>query len=244
MSDGTNDFGALTNSGATSAADNRLDVATGASTVQPRNPSQALGALMDRRLALEERLLEFDAVLKQLKAARLPSTAAPAVADMQRAVERLDSDLTHLAGVVHDLCAELEQHALVGASALQVEAVIFVRAGDRIFAVRANDVEEICAWHGGAPAGCQVISLRDALALPKSDLAGNKRLLRLCGIESGALLVDDVVRQDEVVIRTLGPLLAGLKLYSGAAVASRGELVPVVAASEIVARAQVEASVS
>ena len=62
----------------------------------------------------------------------------------------------------------------------------------------------------------------------------------LSGVASSALLVDDVIRQDEVVIRTLGPLLAGLKLYSGAAVASRGELVPVIDAREIVGRGRAE----
>jgi hypothetical protein len=191
--------------------------------------SQVLVELMEQRMGLEARLLEFAAALKQMKSARLPLSVGPAMAEMQRTIERFDADLTRLANVVHDLGAELERRTLLP-EGTQLERVIFVRAGDRVVAVRVGEVAEIQAWHHNVRNHQrEITSLSAALGLAPSIPEGNGEawLLVLAGSHS-ALLVDEIIRQDEVVVRSLGPLLAGMKLYSGAAVAPRGELVLVV----------------
>ncbi len=85
------------------------------------------------------------------------------------------------------------------------------------------------------------IRLADSLGIP-DDGSGQGDPVQFAVLEAGgtrmACSVDEVVREQEVVLRSLGPKLASLPGTSGAAILGTGEVVPVLSVSDVLACAQ------
>ncbi len=125
---------------------------------------------------------------------------------------------------------------------LAISRALLVVAQGRIFAVpmhfieRLLDLGELTATASAGAvripyAGRQLV-LRDLVAvlgLGDSPPAGQGPALVLrLGDQRWALRVDALLRQEEIVIGSLGELLAGHALFSGAAIAGDGTLIPVI----------------
>ena len=82
------------------------------------------------------------------------------------------------------------------------------------------------------------LSLSEAIGLPRLPLAledGKMQTVMLLtlGKERAVFAIDEVVGQQDIVVRTLGPHLKGVAHLAGAAVLDDGRLVPVLNAPEL-----------
>ena len=72
-----------------------------------------------------------------------------------------------------------------------------------------------------------IIRLGDVLNVPKSDSADNEDIFVVIvhlGDRKAGIVVDNLIGQQEIVIKTLGKLLVGLKIISGATVLGDGRV--------------------
>ena len=181
----------------------------------------AVAELVEQRAALEDRLAEFFRIASSLGQQPLPATAASAVSELKAAIGRFDADLTRLANAVHSVT----EHA---SAELPLSQVLFVRCGKAHFALRVDDVREVRPWDTGRAQGWRdremtVIKLESALELENFAPPRTRKLLVLNNPPGAALLVDEITRQDELLMRPMSPLVAGP--YCGAVNGLGGELV-------------------
>jgi two-component system chemotaxis sensor kinase CheA len=122
---------------------------------------------------------------------------------------------------------------------------ILVRAGERLFVIPAVSVEravrvvvkeiQTVENRETIPLGGQAVSLArlgDALELPrKAASGGSGDAIQAVVIGSGlariAFQVDEVLGEQEVLVKTLGPQLARVRNIAGASVLGTGQVVPV-----------------
>ena len=188
--------------------------------------STAVADLVEQRARLEDRLAEFYRAAASLGSQLLPPAAAGALSDLKAAIGRFDADLTRLANAVH---AVTENMATNRPPVLQV---IFVRCGEAQFALRVDDVREVRPWgSSGQRQGWQerelgVVKLETALQLENYAAPKARKLLALNRPPGAALLVDDITRQDELLLRPMSPFVPGP--YLGAVAGLHGETVLVV----------------
>ncbi|KFE64687.1 hybrid sensor histidine kinase/response regulator [Hyalangium minutum] len=128
---------------------------------------------------------------------------------------------------------------------------LLIRVGTAIVAVPSDMVERVfrlAPGDVGTVAGRVVarvdneqitfLSLSEAIGLPRLPLAleaGKMQTVMLLtlGKERALYAIDEVVGQQDVVVRTLGPHLKGVAHLAGAAVLDDGRLVPVLNAPEL-----------
>ena len=163
----------------------------------------ALVALVENRGRLESRLAE----VRALRRGASSLDAHDLSAELEAIARRLDCDLGEQAAATHDLHATLIESGLVSAAAAPVRRLLVVRVGGRQFALPQEAVESISMADDSTP------SLADVLHLEVAAAAGMERQIALAG--GARLLVDEVLRQDELVVRSLGPLLAGAAAFLG-----------------------------
>ncbi len=125
---------------------------------------------------------------------------------------------------------------------LAISRALLVVAEGRTFAVpmhfieRLLDLGELTATASAGAvripyAGRQLVlrDLAEVLGLGgQGPVGGGPALVLRLGGQRWALRVDALLRQEEIVIGTLGELLAGHPLFSGAAIAGTGDLIPVI----------------
>lgn len=122
---------------------------------------------------------------------------------------------------------------------------ILVRAGERLCVLPASSVERVARVAAGdirtvenrdtIPLDGQAVSLvrlGDALELPRraaSSGSGNtiQAVVLGSGLERIAFQVDEVLGEQEVLVKTLGPQLARVRNVAGASVLGTGEVAPV-----------------
>jgi len=180
-----------------------------------REPLQTtVEELLARRRELESRLAELRAAVTQLSATTLPAAATGAVADANTALQRFDADLSALAATTHKLLAVLQQHGMTGDS---VRQLLFVRCGEQTLAVPLEQIDEIRAPRDAA--GLEIVSLAQLLGQPPEP-STEERVLMV--EEKRGISVPQVVRQDEAVVRPLGPYFADFPLFDGAALTAEG----------------------
>lgn len=182
----------------------------------------AVTELVEQRGHLEDRLAEFFRVASSLGQQPLPPAAASALSELKAAIGRFDADLTRLANAVHSVT----EHA--GPELPPVSQILFVRCGEAQFALRVDDVREVRPWETGRAQGWRdremtVIKLESALELENFVPPRSRKLLVLNNPPGAALLVDEITRQDELLLRPMSPLVAGP--YCGAVTGLGGELV-------------------
>lgn len=132
---------------------------------------------------------------------------------------------------------------------LTTVAALLVRAGDETFALPTAQVERLVrATARVSVEGRQLLTV-DGQPLPLASLAALLGLPRRAPRESSqavvlaaegrrvALLVDELLTEQEVIIKSLGARLAGLRLASGATLLPDGEVALILNASELVAAA-------
>ncbi len=88
-----------------------------------------------------------------------------------------------------------------------------------------------------------LVRLEDALELPRNSLPGVRQLfLQVVVVRAGeeqvAFAVDRVVREQEVLVKGLGPQLVRVRNISGATVLGSGEVVPILNVSDLVVTAR------
>jgi chemosensory pili system protein ChpA (sensor histidine kinase/response regulator) len=138
---------------------------------------------------------------------------------------------------------------------LIISQALFVRCGGHMFALplafveeirrlRDQDIEEV----GGKlltkvrDVVTEVVRLDSALALvPIQAINGYYRMVivNVAGRQVG-LVVEDVVRKDEIVIKSLGEYLRNLKMFPGATIAPDGSLILLIDVNRLVAGEAIE----
>jgi two-component system chemotaxis sensor kinase CheA len=145
---------------------------------------------------------------------------------------------------------------------------ILVRTGERRFLIPETFVERVVLARSGdigtvenraaLSLGIQTVSLvrlRDALALPSnaegdapggaggdSSSRGSPAVVLAVGGARVAFLVDEVLGEQEVLAKGLGPQLASVRNVGGAAVLATGELVPILNAADLMKAAAATAA--
>jgi len=119
---------------------------------------------------------------------------------------------------------------------------ILVRAGERLFVVPASSVERAVRAAAGdiqtvenretIPLGGQAASLvrlDDVLELPRRDESGDAvhAVVLGSGLARIAFQVDEILGEQEVLVKSLGPQLARVRNVAGASVLGTGEVAPV-----------------
>jgi two-component system chemotaxis sensor kinase CheA len=111
---------------------------------------------------------------------------------------------------------------------------------DRVFRLSPEDVGTVAGRVVARVDGEQLVflSLAEAVGLPRLPLAlENGKLqtvmLLVLGKDRVVFAIDEVVGQQEIVVRSLGPHLKGVAHLAGAAVLDDGRLVPVLNAPEL-----------
>jgi len=119
---------------------------------------------------------------------------------------------------------------------------VLVRAGEGLFVVPASGVERVARAAAGdiqtvenretIPLDGQAVSLvrlGDVLELPRKDEPGDTVLAVVLGSSLAriAFQVDEVLGEQEVLVKTLGPQLARVRNIAGASVLGTGQVVPV-----------------
>jgi chemotaxis signal transduction protein len=196
-----------------------------ASSAKIAGLASAVAELIEQRARLEDRLDDFYRVASTLGQQPLPPGASGALADLKTAISRFDGDLTRLANAVHVVTesAVPELKAVV--------QVLFVRCGEQQFALPVRDVKEVRPWDAKRGQGWRdrevsVLKLESALQLESYVPPVSRKLVALNSPPGAALLVDEILRQDELMLRPMSPLVAGP--YLGAVSGLHGELVLVV----------------
>ena len=181
----------------------------------------AVTELVEQRARLEDRLAEFYRAVSSLSQQPLPPGASGALSELKSAIGRFDADLTRLANAVH----AVTEHG--GPGVPQLSQVLFVRCGEAQFALCVNDVKEIRPWESGARGWrdreMNVIKLESALQMENFVAPASRKLVVLNSPPGATLLVDEITRQDELLLREMSPLVAGP--YCGAVAGLNGELV-------------------
>jgi hypothetical protein len=172
-----------------------------------------LEELLARRRELEARLHELRAVVTELAGTTLPPAASTALSNADSTLRRFDADLSALAASTHAIFAALRQRGLAGDS---VQQVLFVGCGTQTFAVPLEQIAEIRAPRDiGAIALTPLTALVGLPAQPSAE----ERVLR---VGQHGIAVPQLLRQDEVVVRPLGPYFADFPLFTGAALTADG----------------------
>ena len=187
--------------------------------------TDAVGELVEQRAKLEDRLAEFYRVASDLGRQPLSPGVAGTLSDFKAAIGRFDTDLTRLANAVHAVTGS------AGPGVAPVCQVLFVRCGEAQYALRVADVKEIQPWPSPAGQGwrdrqMKVLKLEVALQIENYTAPASRKLVVLNVPPSAALLVDEISRQDELLLRPMTPLDPGP--YCGAVSGLNGELVPVI----------------
>ena len=200
-------------------------------------PTQSAGLaglvadLLEQRARLEDRLAEFYRIASDLNQRQLGIAATGPLADMRSALQRFDDDLTRLANAVHAVAAQVDPLGMDAARPAIVQ-LMFVRSGNRQVAIRVDDVREIRGW---SPAKRErewkVFSLAQVLNLEGVDASRARKLVVLNNPPGAALLVDDVTRQDELLLKPLTPGFEGP--FLGLARGLDEEMVPVLDPSRL-----------
>jgi chemosensory pili system protein ChpA (sensor histidine kinase/response regulator) len=138
---------------------------------------------------------------------------------------------------------------------LIISQALFVRCGELMFALplafveeirrlREHDIEEV----GGKlltkvrDVVTEIVRLDSALGLvPIQPINGYYRMVivNVAGRQVG-LVVEDVVRKDEIVIKSLGEYLRNLKMFPGATIAPDGSLILLIDLNRLVAGEAIE----
>ncbi|PYY17903.1 MAG: hypothetical protein DMG61_01565 [Acidobacteria bacterium] len=138
---------------------------------------------------------------------------------------------------------------------LIISQALFVRCGEMSFAVPLSFVEEIRRVPAGTveevggklltkvrDAVTEVVRLDSQLRLPKSDPVSGYHHLVLVSVagRSVGVIVDEVSRKDEIVIKNLGEYLRNVKLFPGATIAPDGSLILLIDVNRLVAGESIE----
>ena len=195
------------------------------SGVKPAELAEAVGELVEQRVRLEDRLAEFYRVASDLGRQPLSPGAAGTLSDLKTAIGRFDTDLTRLANAVHAVTGS------AGPAVAPVCQVLFVRCGEQQFALRVADVKEIRSWPSAGGQGwrdreMKVLKLESALQIENYTAPASRKLVVLNVPTGAAVLVDEISRQDELLLQPLAPLGPGP--FCGAVSGLNGELVPVI----------------
>ncbi|HVR84454.1 MAG TPA: hybrid sensor histidine kinase/response regulator [Planctomycetota bacterium] len=137
---------------------------------------------------------------------------------------------------------------------LSTVRVLLVGAAGQVYAIVGTSVKKLVRagigdlgqaqgrevfLHGGSP--IPVVSLAEMLGLRGGELrrASGKvpAVVVTAGDREAALVVDDVQAEQEVVVKTLGPRLGGLRTAVGATILASGKVVLLLSAGELVDRA-------
>src|SRR5512133_2481016 len=183
----------------------------------------AVTELVEQRARLEDRLAEFFRVASNLAQQPLPPGASSAVSELKAAIGRFDADLTRLANAVHAITGSAVPELPI------VLQVLFVRCGKEQFAVRVEDVREIRPWdasgrtQGWRDRETTVVKLESVIQIEPFKVPASRKLLVLNSPPGASLLVDEITRQDELLLRPMSPLVPGP--YVGAVTGLDGELV-------------------
>ena len=138
---------------------------------------------------------------------------------------------------------------------LIISQALFVRCGDDVFAfplafveeirrLKQSDIEEV----GGKlltkvrDVVTEVIRLDAALGLKEFEPVGGHYRLVLVNVggRQVGIVVEDVLRKDEIVIKNLGEYLRNVKLFPGATIAPDGSLILLVDLNRLVAGESIE----
>jgi len=138
---------------------------------------------------------------------------------------------------------------------LIISQALFVRCGEMSFAVPLSFVEEIRRVPAGTvedvggklltkvrDAVTEVVRLDSQLGLPKSEPVNGYYHLVLVSVagRSVGVIVDEVIRKDEIVIKNLGVYLRNVKLFPGATIAPDGSLILLIDVNRLVAGESIE----
>lgn len=134
---------------------------------------------------------------------------------------------------------------------------ILARVGGRLFAVPASSVERVVRVAPGdvrtienrdtillGHRAVSLVRLADVLELPPGQESGGSVHAVVLGSDPGriAFQVDEVVGEQEVLVKTLGAQLARVRNVAGASVLGTGEVVPVLNVSDLVQSAMQSAA--
>jgi chemosensory pili system protein ChpA (sensor histidine kinase/response regulator) len=138
---------------------------------------------------------------------------------------------------------------------LIISQALFVRSGEMRFAVPLSFVEEIrrvpaatVEEVGGKlltkvrDAVTEVVRLDSHLGLPKSEPVNGYYHLVLVSVagRSVGVIVDEVIRKDEIVIKNLGEYLRNVRLFPGATIAPDGSLILLIDVNRLAAGESIE----
>jgi chemosensory pili system protein ChpA (sensor histidine kinase/response regulator) len=138
---------------------------------------------------------------------------------------------------------------------LIISQALFVRCGEHMFALplafveeirrlRADDIEDV----GGKlltkvrETVTEIVRLDSQLGLKPADpINGYYRLViaNVAGRQVG-IIVEDVLRKDEIVIKNLGPYLRNVKMFPGATIAPDGNLILLIDVNRLIAGEAIE----
>jgi chemosensory pili system protein ChpA (sensor histidine kinase/response regulator) len=138
---------------------------------------------------------------------------------------------------------------------LIISQALFVRAGKLMFAfplafveeirrIRATDIEEV----GGKlltkvrDVVTEVVRLHDQLGLEPGEPVSGCHVLVLVNVAGRpvGIVVEEVLRKDEIVIKNLGEYLRNVKLFPGATIAPDGSLILLVDVNRLIAGEAIE----
>ena len=138
---------------------------------------------------------------------------------------------------------------------LIISQALFVRCGDMSFALPLSFVEEIRRIPAGSieevgnklltkvrDVVTEVVRLDSQLGLPKAEpVAGfyHLVLVSVAGRQVG-IVVEEVIRKDEIVIKSLGEYLHNVKLFPGATIALDGSLILLIDVNRLIAGEAIE----
>ena len=138
---------------------------------------------------------------------------------------------------------------------LIISQALFVRCGETSFALPLSFVEEIRRVPAGTieevggklltkirDSVTEVVRLDSQLGFAKSEPVNGFCHLVLISVagRSVGVLVDEVIRKDEIVIKNLGEYLRNVKLFPGATIAPDGSLILLIDVSRLVAGESIE----
>ena len=138
---------------------------------------------------------------------------------------------------------------------LIISQALFVRCGELSFAVPLSFVEEIRRVPAGTveevggklltkvrDSVTEVVRLDSQLGLSKSEPVSGYYHLVLVSVagRSVGVIVDEVIRKDEIVIKNLGEYLHNVKLFPGATIAPDGSLILLIDVNRLVAGESIE----
>jgi two-component system chemotaxis sensor kinase CheA len=117
---------------------------------------------------------------------------------------------------------------------------VLVRAGDHLFIIPATAVERV-TWVAGEdirtvenretiPLDSQtvsLVSLSDVLDMPRKNAAGGSAVVLSLGSVRIAFRVEEILGEQEVLVKALGPQLVRVRNVAGASVLGTGQVVPV-----------------